>query len=1061
MTLPLMEPELLEHLRIEFEEHGVRAADFFESAQQHLDSPRDDRPRLGERIAYCCREALVSITKAGGPSFSSPWRELSREVVTAASRYELAAQLHSDDTDQLRSELFRRARELARFHEEGESVHEKRLIAVIVERAGVPPSEGSGVISVFHGLLERLNQALHGDCALEEAQVMWQGCVALVRQMFLPAVLRQEELTRLAGIAEPSDGDVEELRGLIGTPVHLQQFMRLVTSPSWLLRLDEKGFFDAEPVDVWWAIANAAQRLCELHPDKITEWLVDLWERNRESLERVRCIANAARRIGQPGAELLRRILQRHQGDSGVVFEAMQAALELDASDEMVARFADLLFNPANWQYLYVPQRLAELLAAGIGEDNARERVEVLCFKLKSTPANDHLLMRLRWDPTGSIANLEERRLQERSQVLANCLVSALRRAWLSMPLSEILDLVSMLPDGLRVRTRAWLLAEVPDLSEEQLVSEIEEAVRSRWPNGDDVAMLNRVSGTNISGSSANRLRNAFGEPPPDTETTRAVADGDVPSEWTRTSQWALLLSQDIVGPWAVTAQQLLPRFAASGPQQLTHRPQGEAFISTSPYTAEALAALPPLQACELIAAWRPGPSDWNHDPHQLGNALQSVVQDAPGAWLSDPLSVAVKLRHPTYISSYLRAVKEITADHPVPAAAILDVIGLVHANPWTPDTLSDDVLDYDADWREAKRASMELIGAMASADIDLGDRADEAWTLIGAAAHDRSEGSGFTSEMDPLTNAINRPCTRAFETALLVVAAELRAGKPLRPEYTDLLDFALRLEGTDGAEYRAILARRLGWLRHALPDWFNNNIELLMGDEAPAGLAQITVDLTLHWDRSDRWLLESFPEMVKDAVLRDTAEAMDHFMVAMLWDCEGYQIDDTVQFIEQHLDEYPELASRAGERISHIVSHEGTEQRYLESAVQFWDALLNSRAAPKLGGFGSMYLVSALDDERWAQLTRRTLEATADRGFWLHGATDRAMELPPTRAKLAVLNAIVRGHLEPWERYHIAEHINLVLQNATELESTVEHRQLTTALREHDIIRDEPEEDS
>lgn len=557
------------------------------------------------------------------------------------------------------------------------------------------------------------------------------------------------------------------------------------------------------------------------------------------------------------------------------------------------------------------------------------------------------------------------------------------------------------------------------------------------------------------------RLRDAFGEPPPDAATTRAAADGDIPSEWRRIAQWALLLPQDVAGPWAVAARVLLPNFDATGPQALAHRPQSKAFTSTSPYAAEALAALPPLQACELIAAWRPRPGERYRDPHRLGDALQSVVRGDPAAWLIDPGSVTQLLRHPTYISSYLRAVEEVIADHPTAAVAILDVIRSVHGNSRIPEALSNDAWDYDTDWRDAKRVGLDLIRALASADIDFGDRSDEVWALIDGAAHDLSEGSGFDGETDPLTRAINRPCTRAFETALFVVAAELRAGKSLRSEYSDLLDFALRLEGTDGAEYRAILARRLGWLRHAAPEWFNDNIDLLMGDGAPAGLAQITVDLALQWGRSDRWLLEAFPAMVKDAVIRDADEAMDHFMVAMLWNCAGYQINDIVRFIVHHRGEHPELASRAGERLSFIVSDEDTEQRHLESAIQFWEAMLNSRAASKLEGFEAMHLVDALDDEVWAQLTRRTLEATADRGFWLHRVADRAMGLPPTTAKLAVLNAIVRGPLEPWDRYHIAGRINPVIQNAAELESTAEHKQLITALREHDIIRDEPEGDS
>ena len=1062
MPVPEIGFELAEHLRVEFGADGSRAVEFLETARRVLEDPTDSWPRVGETVAYQCREALESVTEAGGrPGAGSRWRELSREVVKSADRYANATQTQDDDAPQLLRELLGRIDEVRRFHDEGESRHQQQLIAVIVARAGVPPSEGSGVISAFQDLFDRLNDALHGDCPVSSAREMYGECVALVRRLFMPMESRDSELRSLAAVDSPTQADVKKLLELVATPVHMAQFVRSMATPQWLAQLDAARVFDREHIEVWWAIAAAAQRLGPMHAEMVSGVLSGLWKRNDADPERLRCVADAARRMGLPGAPLMLEILRRHPDNGAVVSEAVQVATELDPSAPLVADLIDLLFNEVCWPRLFVPKELAGRFVTGIDEHNARARVELLCLKLKSTPDDDHLRMRMRWDLTGSIARLEERGPHERSKVLTNCLVSALRRACLSMPLSEILDLFSLLPDELRVRARAWLLAEVPVTGEERLVSEIEEAVRGRWPNGDDIAMLDRAVAADVSENSVTRLRDAFGEPPPDAETTRAAADGDIPSEWRRIAQWALLLPQDVAGPWAVAARVLLPSFAATGPQQLAHRPQSKAFISTSPYAAESLAALPPLQACELIAAWRPRPGEGYGDPHRLGDALQSVVQGDPAAWLIDPGSVTQQLRHPTYISSYLRAVEEVIADHPAAAVAILDVIRSVHKNSRIPEALSNDALDYDTDWRDAKRVGLDVIRALASADMDFGDRSDEVWALIDAAARDRSEGSGFVDEMDPLTSAVNRPCTRAFETALFVVAAELRAGKPLRSEYADLLNFALGLEGTNGAEYRAILARRLGWLRHAVPEWFNDNIDLLMGDKAPAGLAQITVDLTLQWGRSGRWLLEAFPAMVKDAVIRDVDEAMDHFMVAMLWNCAGYQIDDIVRFIVHHFGEHPELASRAGERLSFIVSDEGNEQRHLESAIHFWEAMLNSRAASRLEGFDAMHLVDALDDEVWAQLTRRTLEATADRGFWLHGVADRAMELPPTTAKLAVLNAIVRGHLEPWDRYHIAEHINTVIQNAAELEATAEYQQLITALREHDIIRDEPKKDS
>ena len=311
--------------------------------------------------------------------------------------------------------------------------------------------------------------------------------------------------------------------------------------------------------------------------------------------------------------------------------------------------------------------------------------------------------------------------------------------------------------------------------------------------------------------------------------------------------------------------------------------------------------------------------------------------------------------------------------------------------------------------------------------------------------------------QVDPLTSAMNRPCTRAFETALLFVAAELRAAKPLRPAFVKLLDYALRLDERDGAEYRAILAPRLGWIRYALPEWTDANIDLLLSDDAPDGLAQLTADLAIQWSLPNRWLLEKYPEMVKDAVLRDAEQAMNHFLVAMLWDCPGYQVDDIVRFTEQRLEEHPWLASKVGALLSDLVDHEEVEEHHLETAVRLWRALLESSAASSLEGFGWMHDVTALDDERWAELTLSTLQATPDRGRWLFGVTNRAKAQPVTRTKLALLNTIVRGQLEPWDRYHIAGHTNELLQNANRLRDTVEYQQLLTALSERDMIPDRP----
>lgn len=1055
-----LESELADHLRVEFGPHGSRAVEFLESAQVVLDGPAGDWPRIGETVAYLCREALESITSAGGNGAGGRWRELSREVVRAADRYTNATQTHDEGAEQLLGELLRRINEVQSFHDEGERHHQQQLIAVIVSRAGLPPSSASGVIETFQDLFDRLNSALHSDCSASQAREMFAECIALIRKLFLPPEIRRAELRRLSAIDSPSDADVQALLDLVGTPVHLNQFVRNVDNPHWLLRLGENGVFDNEHTDVWWSLASAAERLGPQHAEKMSVLLTALWNRNSKNPERVQCISHAARRIGRAGTKLLLEVLRHHQDHHWVVFEAMQAALELDASASLVTDFADFLFGKTCWRHLPLPTDLADHFVAGINEHNAHARLNVLCCKLRAEDPDRYLLGRLRWDQRGMIAELGEPVREERSPVLVSCLVSLLRRVWELMPIQEVLETLEGLPEGLRERSRAWVLAEAPKVDSELLVSEVERSIGARSPSGDDVALVDRAVNAHSADDVVQRWKQALGEPPSVEEIGRLMASDSAPSELLGRTVWAQLLPTDATRSWKAATQLTESKFGRFGREELVHRPGVRTFTYTSPFGDEELGAMSPELAAEKIAGWQPGPRDEYHEASQLAQALRRVVEQAPDQWLSDPVGLVAKLHHPAYVSAYLQGIEESVTDRDLPVEQLVDVVSLVQTAPWDAAPLTSNRRDLQSDWQPTQRAGLDLIAAMATAGVQFGDRADQAWTLLYSAATDVSAESSAPMD-DPLTKAINRDCTCAFDAAVRFVAAELRADKPVRAEFVELMVFALTLQDDDGEQFRAILARRLGWLRQALPDWTDSNIELLFGAGVPAELAQLTVDLAIQWGLPHRWLFETAPEMVRSAVLRDVDEAMDHFLIAMLGDWPGYQLDDVVRFVLQHLGDWTDLASRAGASISRILTYDGIGQQHIDVAARLWEELLDSPAASSLRGFGSMYLVGALDDERWAQLTLRTLESETNRGRWLRGAIKRSMQLPPSKAKLAVLNAIVRGPVEQWHRYSISESIGEVLTHATELQGTVEYRQLVTALREHDLIRNEPGENS
>ena len=546
------------------------------------------------------------------------------------------------------------------------------------------------------------------------------------------------------------------------------------------------------------------------------------------------------------------------------------------------------------------------------------------------------------------------------------------------------------------------------------------------------------------------RLRTALGDAPTVGEVSLVLgSEQTTPEQWMRARTWVAVLPTDLTELWIGPCQVLAASYGELRRDGLLRRRPVEAGWAKSPIGAEELQSMPPKQAAEMIADWRPVPSDWPGGARELARTLETLVKDDPEGWFSEPVTVATKLYHPMYIGDYLQAASGVATNTDLPVAGLLDVIQLVRAEPWPVVPLGREQLDYDPDWNEAQRSAVSLIEELARADTDFGERVDEAWDIIEAAARNTSEPSLGSDDTDQFTRAFNRSSTRAFETAILFVAAELRASRPVRPAFEDLLEFSLRLDGSDGEEYRAILAPRIGWLRHVLPEWAADNVETLFGSEAPDGLAQLTIDVALEIGPPTGWILETCPKMVQDAVARQVERAMRHLLIAMLWECRGYQVHSVVGFLESH----PALVSDAGTQLSALVGDDEIDQRYIDIAVTLWEALLESNAASSLEGFGWMSTATALDTDRWAELTLATLGKTGGRISWKDQVADRAMSQPVTGTKLALLDQLIRGQREHWSLRHIADQIGDYLASAANLEATDEFRRLRTTLIERGMI--------
>ena len=213
MNLLPAEPALLNHIVVEFGDYGLRAVEFLRTAEKLLALARvaESSPRLPESIAYCLREAMKTIPASHKAEQQGPWKSASREVTDARRRYELVRGVPGEDEEGAPRDLLSAIDGLELIHA-NEGVHQRRLIAIMVNRTGtVPLSAGTKPIRKYQKLLEELDSALHDAASIELVRALWNRCIGTLRQLFLPPDLRYLELSALAAIPAPGRIEVEHL----------------------------------------------------------------------------------------------------------------------------------------------------------------------------------------------------------------------------------------------------------------------------------------------------------------------------------------------------------------------------------------------------------------------------------------------------------------------------------------------------------------------------------------------------------------------------------------------------------------------------------------------------------------------------------------------------------------------------------------------------------------------------------------------------------------------------------------------------------------------------------
>ena len=177
----------------------------------------------------------------------------------------------------------------------------------------------------------------------------------------------------------------------------------------------------------------------------------------------------------------------------------------------------------------------------------------------------------------------------------------------------------------------------------------------------------------------------------------------------------------------------------------------------------------------------------------------------------------------------------------------------------------------------------------------------------------------------------------------------------------------------------------------------------------------------------------------------------MEHMIIAMLWERPGYSVQDTAAFLRTS----PDLVSKSGHALGCVLDDADADPHLVDIAVDFWKTILDTETGVAVEGFGFLAEITAMGSDVWEELTLRTIRAAGGRVDWSHRIAERLEASQPTPTSLAILNELVRGKLEDWDRLNVAEKAADILSRANDLQDTDDYKRLRTTLLERGFTDD------
>jgi hypothetical protein len=979
---------------------GERAADMLTAAAEHIDQPRT---LAGNQIAYCIREALMSLLDMGGK------RE--RLVGDAAGRVVEAA-------DELRRErasqhtLLDAVQELAAALE-GPGPHMTRLQSLIEALARRSPVRTEAdLLDVYIDLLREAN-ALHGDVTLEAASDLCARTRLTLARLFGPMSERLEEIDPLTLIAEPTAEDVARLASLAGDPRTLAYFFSCLDGPGWLHALADHALLQPPEEGPWFAYGYIGN-LAKSHPEDVHEWLNKGPAGRELSDHEAFLLIATARGVTIPVPDSVLHIADSRTGDTGVLHQIAGYLEELsedehadDAVIRLVKRALDGVIGtgfPADDTYLSAA--MLRVALSGARQGQARRWFGILTAKLGAACDNYQRELRLLQAIDGLTMTPDASVLD---QLVAAVRDAARLAASQGLPTAERVERLRTLPAPLAGRMIAAHLIETVHADPAPALALIAKEVASENPMPETLALLSALTDRELPDLDQ-RMLQALGDPPSEEQVAGLDDDAELPRAWTHAYGWLIAMPAAVKTTWAAANACVEGRWGQASSNGFLWPQPSVMHVPPRPAVGtDELAALDPLDAAQRLGAWTPTGEFAGASRYDAGRELQEVVAKNPETWLSERQATILEaLGDPTYAERYLNVLADHIDQLHDHLPAVLDAVEFAENKLIaTPTPTEHD----DASWGPVVAAGLDLIGKLAAAGVPLDPNADRGWDLIERAVRRRDDQIARDEETDhkPLERAISRHSMRALDNAFVYAHATADGVEPER--LLALLDEALELEPPDGLHARAIIGRHLPWLAAHAPEWTRSRWSRLAGADAPAGLGPDTFDQYLEWGAPSAAFLIEHGDQYRAALDRVPDHVRRHLLHALIWGLDGY---DPASVLEMLIGAGETHVSEAVNWLAFGAFHQ--PEMPIEHAIEFLHlALGRGLPASTYESIGWLSRVERIDSDTWLDLTNSAVEATNGQLAQADDVAERAAKHPGDERAIRIVAGLLNADVKLW----------------------------------------------